>query len=560
MSQPNPSTALARVVVDELTRNDVTTFFVAPGSRSTPLALAVLERQDADAVVMIDERSAAFAALGSGRAGRVAAVIVTSGTAVANLYPAVVEASMAQVPMLVLTADRPIELRGVGANQTIDQTRMFGDYVGLFLDLGVAEDRPGANAYWRSSVCHAVQSASGGLAWPGPVQVNIPFREPLVPVPDDGRVTVSPFAADTVGRPDGAPWTRTRPVVKTASVLPDDVVAVERGLVLAGAGADVDWCDRTAAELGWPLITESTAPGRPPQAISTAHHLASVDELAGTLKPQLTLEVGRVGLSRQLDRLIEGSRRVVVSRGPWVDRHRTAELVYQAQPIVPDRRDTPRDPGWRRAWLDLERIARAAVDEALDEEGAITELRVARDAARAARQSVLVVASSMPIRDADAAIEAGSPPVFANRGASGIDGFVSTTLGIARVVGSAVALAGDLSMLHDQNGFLVDRRPDAVFVVVDNDGGGIFSMLPQRQHAGDHFERALGTPHGRDFARYAALHDLEYTHVTDPGELTDVVQTRVGGGLHLVHVRTDRDESLAVRKRISGAVRRAVLD
>jgi 2-succinyl-5-enolpyruvyl-6-hydroxy-3-cyclohexene-1-carboxylate synthase len=250
---------------------------------------------------------------------------------------------------------------------------------------------------------------------------------------------------------------------------------------------------------------------------------------------------------------------LVVDRGVWTDRHRSAEAVYRSRPLVPERIELNREGSWRRRWLELEHAARVALDQALDAEPGMTEMRVARDVARAAVRCVRVVGSSMPIRALDATMEAGSPPIISNRGASGIDGFVSTVLGVAHATGGAVGLAGDLSMLHDHNGFLTDRRPDAVFVVVDNDGGGIFSMLPQGQHAGEHFERVLGTPHGRDFRQYAAFHQLGYHRVDDPAQLTETVQGLADTeGLDLVHVRTDRDQGVEVRGRIGSAVRQAL--
>lgn len=557
MSHPNASTAVARTVIDELARNDVRLVVVAPGSRSAPLALAAAAHRDVEVVVGVDERSAGFFALGAGKAGDLAAVVVTSGSAVANLFPAIVEASTSSVPLVLLTADRPPELRGVGANQTIHQTEIFGSYPRLFVELGVGEDRPEAPPGWRATVCRSVAHARGALGLPGPVHINLAFREPLVPASDDGRVSVDPYRSDTEGRSGGVPWMLHARPIADAPRFPASLAEVERGLVVAGVGAHLEWCDKAAAALGWPLIAEASAGARPGQAISTAHWLAGVPRFVEAHRPDAVVVVGRTGLSRSVLSLIAGARRVTIDAGRWSDSTRSASLVMTAYPhlsgAMPER-----DGGWRRSWFEHEQLARTVLDSAVDADEGVNELRVARDTARGARGSVLVVASSMPIRDIDVMMEPGPDLVLSNRGASGIDGFVSTTLGVSSRRGGAVALAGDLSMLHDQNGFLVDRRPAAVFVVVDNDGGGIFSFLPQASFP-DHFERLFGTPHGRSFERYAAFHDLEYRHIEDPDEITPaVLSAREAGGLHLIHLRTERSENVNAHRRVAEAVHRAV--
>ncbi len=552
MSHPNPSTALAVTVIDELVRNGVCRFVISPGSRSAALASAVAGRSDLDLTVAIDERSAGFHALGMAKVGAPAAVIVTSGTAGANLLPAVVEAEMSWTPLVVLTADRPPELREVGANQTIDQVGLFGRHVRWFFEMGVAEDRVGSNGLWRSTVCRAVDEATGRR--PGPVHLNLAFREPLVPLSDDGRVSSPVFGSVTDGRADGSAWTTGVPASAPTVPIPSELAAIERGVVVVGAGGvDATVADRLAATLGWPLIAEPSAGRRPAQSISTAHLLASHPGFAARHRPDAALVLGRVGLSRSLAGLLDRVPTMVSDGAAWSDPGRSAGWRLAGIPQVDTATLPPRTGGWRRSWFDAERVARAALDSALDGLDTISEMRVARDTARAAG-ATLVAASSMPVRDLDIVMEPGDTRIVSNRGASGIDGFVSTALGVAAVEGSVVALAGDLSMLHDQNGLLIDRRPDAVFVVVHNDGGGIFSFLPQASLPGN-FERLFGTPHGRSFERYAAFHGAGHHRVDDPAELIPAIDTARGeGGVQLVVVETSRGHNVEQHRHVAATV------
>jgi len=547
---PNPSTALARVVVDELVRNGVGRFVIAPGSRSAALALAAVD-QAAAVTVMIDERSAGFFAVGLSRATKTpTAVIVTSGTAVANLYPAVVEADLDGIPLIVLSADRPPELRHAGANQTIDQIAMFGSRVRWFSEMGVAEDRPGSNSYWRACVCHAVASAAGREGGPGPVHVNLAFREPLVPFSDDGRNTADPFRHPVEGRPGRRPWTATRPPTPAVR---DDPLASERVLVLAGAGAPPQAVER-ALSGGWVVAAEPQSGARLPGVITTAHHLAS-HPAAEALLPEVVIKLGRPGLSRPLQVFAARAERAITVAPPWAwfDADRTSEAIVEQMPAPAS------VPGaWRDVWADLERIARSALDGFLDTQTGVSEPRTARDVARAVPPGgVLVAGSSMPIRDLDMFMAARPLAVVANRGASGIDGFISTALGVAAGGGRpTVALAGDLSVLHDQNGFLAEPRADMVLVMVNNDGGGIFSFLPQAQVPRD-FERVFGTPHGRSFERLAGLHSLAYELIDDPGRLEPAV-AEAGPGITLIEVRTERGANVGVHRAATAAVHAAL--
>jgi 2-succinyl-5-enolpyruvyl-6-hydroxy-3-cyclohexene-1-carboxylate synthase len=548
---PNPSTALGTTIVDELVRNGVEDVVLAPGSRSAALAMAAAD-SPLRLWVEIDERAAGFFALGivrgSGHADTVAAVITTSGTAVANLFPAVIEADEGAIPLLLLTADRPPELRGAGANQAIDQVKIFGDKVRWFADISPPTDTAGEAEVWRSTICRALAYARGLRgAGSGPVHLNIGFREPLVPATDDGRTLATPYVSPTAGRADGAPFTV---VARRAAVEPSVIAVDGRTLVVAGSGASLESVE-SALAAGCVVIAEGHSGCRIPGTISTAHHLLASPAFHRLGRPDRAVVLGRAGLSRNLAALLDRLDLIVVSATGWPDPSRRAIEMHSALRF----RGGAVDRDWVELWSRAEKVARDSIDRQLDARAEPTEPRVARDVAAAVPpDGVLAVASSMPVRDLDWFAASGEGvPVVANRGASGIDGFISLALGAAsrrRVV----ALAGDLSVLHDQSGLAVRPRPDAVFVVVNNGGGGIFSFLPQAQFP-DHFEQLFATPSGIDFADLAAMHDLEYAHITTAPRLTEAIAAAMAqGGVHLLEVRTDREANVRLHRDLTEAV------
>ena len=575
----NPSHALALVLVDELARCGVREAVVAPGSRSTALALALHDDPRMRVHVAIDERSAGFLALGTARVtGRPAVVVTTSGSATANLFPAVVEADQGGVPLLVLTADRPPELRHTGANQAIDQLKLYGDTVRWFCEVGVPEDRPGAVAYWRSTVCRAVAESMGLRGPAGPVHANLAFREPTVPATDDGRTRADgPFRQPLEGRPDRRAWTsvdlppRQVPEAELAAFA-GRVAGTERGLLVVGdSTARPGPIHALAAATGWPVVAEPTSGARfGPHALTHAAPLLGVSGFRDRHRPDLVVRVGRPTVSRAVLGLLDARvPQVVISPdGAWHDPTRGASDLVVADPdlllsALAAQLPVPASSDWSRAWRDADAAAARAVAEVLDAESHVTEPGTARSTMAAVPDGgALVVASSMPVRDLDAwAPGREHVRVVANRGASGIDGFVSTALGVSLAHdGPTVALAGDLSFLHDRNGLLV--RPDVpgadlVLVVVDNDGGGIFHFLPQADYPGP-FERVFGTPHGLDLADVARTHDVAYVS-PEPADLADEVHTRSAeGGLHLVHVLTDRRANHDLHVRLQDAVAAAV--
>lgn len=562
MSYPNPATALARVIVDELVRAGAGLVLASSGSRSTALVLAVAGRTDLELVMALDERSAAFQALGWAKAtGRPGTVVTTSGTAVANLGPAVVEADAAGVPLIALTADRPHSLRGVGANQTIDQSGMFDRFVRGSFELYAAVEAD-APRWWRSVVAQAAASARGSGGRPGPVQVNVSFAEPTVPVTDDGRTRAEPYPYDLAGREAGEPWSQQLPANSPGAEAVRHLVALlertDQGLIVAGSGVDgAIAVAELGVHLGWPVVATAESGLRGSDGvISTGHHILGDDRAT----PELVLRLGGPGPSRRLVDLVTGPATQVVVGPGWSDPGRRAALLIGGDPGEAARAvidsTAGRDPGeWERWWLAADEAVRAALEPHLD--AVLTEPAVAAAAGKMPSER-LVVASSMPIRDVEAyAFEL--PPVIANRGASGIDGFVSLALGAARLEGETLALAGDLSLLHDSNGFVSDSRPACVFVVVDNSGGGIFSFLPQAEHVGPEFDRLFGTPPERDLGTLAALHGLSHRSVENPAELKSaVVELRAEGGIGLVVARTDRLDNVAEHRRLESVAFEAV--
>jgi 2-succinyl-5-enolpyruvyl-6-hydroxy-3-cyclohexene-1-carboxylate synthase len=566
---------LALTLVDELARAGVTDGCLAPGSRSAPLALALAEHPRIAVHVHVDERSAAFFALGAAkRSGRPVVVLCTSGTAAANFHPAVLEADHARTPLLVLTADRPPELRGTGANQAADQLKLYGPAVRWFCEVGVPADEPAAGRYWRSLASRAWAEAAGPPA--GPVHLNLAFAEPLVP-PDPAAAAADRPAE---GRPGGAPWTAAPPGVRTAA--PEDVAALveavrnhPRGLLVAGWGVDLDplAVDAFAAASGWPVLADPLSGARRgPAAISAYDGLLRAPGFAGGHRPELVARVGGAPTSKALTAWLDPSvpQILVDPDAGWRDPGRSASLRLAADPsallaAVAERlRDPAPSRAWLERWLAADRVAREAIDGLLDDWAEPFEGRVARDlVAWVPDGGTLVVGSSMPVRDVDAfAAPRDGLRFVANRGLSGIDGFVATALGVAAAADEPVAaLCGDLTLLHDASSLLgaAGRPRGAVLVVCDNDGGGIFSFLPQARLPRERFEPLFGTPHGLDLAALAAAARVPATVVEKAADLLPALHAALaGGGTRLVVVRGERAANLARHRAVTEAVAAAV--
>ena len=555
----NPSTALARVLVDELVRGGVTDAVVAPGSRSAPVALALADAERDGRLtlhVRIDERTAAFLALGLAKAsGWPVPVLTTSGTATAHLHAAVLEADAAGVPLLALTADRPPELRDTGANQTIAQPGLYGGAVRAAVDVGVPEAgrEEAQNRYWRSLVAKALLTARGALSGdPGPVHLNLLFREPLLPEDADVR-TAGPWS----GRPDGAPWTGGS---AAAVVRPPDT-GPARTLVVVGD--TLPELGRAAAELaaarGWPVVAEPSS-GAWPASVRGGALLLGVPGWLAAHRPERVLVVGRPTLSRPVSALLADPavRVETVGTSPrWADAGRSTTWVGGLP--APGGTPATADPAWRAAWCAAAARVGTAVDGVLDALPALTAGLLAHDLVAALPDgALLVLGSSTPVRDVDRlAVPRAGLTVLANRGVAGIDGTVSTAVGAARVHGGrAFALLGDLTLLHDLQGLLVgegEPRPDLTLVVPDNDGGGIFAQLEPgqpRYEAG--YRRVFGTPHGRDLVAVAEALGWPAVHVSTS---TDLAEAVAPGGPRVVVVRTDQraEAELAAALRTAAA-------
>jgi 2-succinyl-5-enolpyruvyl-6-hydroxy-3-cyclohexene-1-carboxylate synthase len=546
-------------IVDDLVRFGMEHACVSPGSRSTPIALALARHPSVSLHVHLDERASGFFALGVAKAtGRPVAVATTSGTATAELFPAVVEASMSRATLVLLTADRPPELRGVGANQTIEQVGLFGSYVRASLDAPVPGDGPDEEGWQELMV--ELTKASMGLP-PGPIHLNLPFREPLVGA--NVELAASP--------PSGTEYTLSAvPEPEELAAIDRELTSTARGVILAGSMREAPPSLPDLAEaLGWPMIAEPTSILRVPGTLSAAQFLLANERFANAHVPDLLVQFGAAPTSRLgLEFVRRALRLVIVDQDHLVaDPHRKAALTVRAEPagFVPDllkEREGLSQSAWLAEWRDADAVARRAVDGLIDAWDEPFEGRIARDLARSLPDgSSLVVGSSMPVRDLDAYMKPRTGiGVLANRGASGIDGFVSTALGVAASGVTTTALCGDLTLLHDVGALLwsAQRGYECVFVVPNNDGGAIFSFLPQRELP--EFEELFVTPHGLDLSAVCRAASAGHTLVERAGELIPAVdRARDAGGVQVVEVPTDRERNVelhaAVRDAVGAALR-----
>jgi len=559
----------------------VSDIVVCPGSRSAPLALAAADAEPAiRSWVVLDERVAGFFALGLAlETGRPAAVLVTSGSAGAHLFPAMVEAAASGVPLIALTADRPWELHGFGAAQTMPQDGLFGRFVRASESLAIPEASSAAFRHLRAIVSRAVAAALGRPS--GPVHLDVPFREPLAPVPD-AAVPPGLDAEALEGRGD-APFLRTvqpAPVPPAAELeaVRRRLAAAERGVVVVGPRSRADRLDGAvralAASHGYPVLAEATsnvrwAPGQ--AAVAHLDLLLRNEGWALSARPDLVVRLGGGLSSRRVSEWLDasGAEVVLVSEGPEpVDPQHRAALVLEGDAVAICEAlaaaTAPRRAAWADGFLRASARAGAALADALASERRLTEPGVARAVVAALPPGAcLLVGSSMPIRDVDAfaAAPAGAVRVLANRGLNGIDGNVSTALGLAAASGApTVALVGDLAFLHDLGALVHARRAGLALtvVVVNNDGGGIFSFLPIGRST-PRFEALFGTPHATDLSHAAALGGARFTRAETPAELAAALEDAGRPGLHVVEARVvDRATNVEVHHALGAAVARAL--
>jgi 2-succinyl-5-enolpyruvyl-6-hydroxy-3-cyclohexene-1-carboxylate synthase len=574
----NRNTALASALVEELARCGVREAAVAPGSRSTPLSLALLREPAIRVTTIVDERSAGFFALGAAHASdRPAAVLCTSGTAAANLHPAVCEADESNVPLIVLTADRPPELRGIGAGQTIDQLKLYGSAVRWFCEVGTHEADDAGLIHYRSTACRAFAAAAGDPR-PGPVHLNCAWRDPLGPEPRPGDVTARSTLA-LEGRdldrplttvPSPPPSTPSTPLVEA---LAERIGSSERGLIVAGrmlpgSAASIAALAKAA---GMPILAEPTS-----QLRLGTHELdlvvSAYEPLArarrAELEPDLVLRFGEMPtckpLRQWLGDLEQASQLVVDPHGSWNEPTRIAGAVLRVHPaplcdaLLPLIAE-PTDGSWAERWL----AAAGAVSDAVDRELRALHEPTEPGLHRAlghlyAGGDLVYTASSMPIRDQEAFLRGTEADVtfLANRGANGIDGLLSSGIGAAVATGRRTwVVTGDLGLFHDMNGLAILREADADvrIVVVNNDGGGIFEFLPQaEQVSAEEFEAVLGTPLGLEIERVAGLFGLRYQRIAGLGELADAA--REPG---LIEVPVDRATNVELHRRVTDAAIRS---
>jgi 2-succinyl-5-enolpyruvyl-6-hydroxy-3-cyclohexene-1-carboxylate synthase len=569
--------------VDELSRGGVRHVCVCPGSRSTPLALTIANHPSLRTWMHIDERSGAFFALGLARAlDEPVALLCTSGTAAANFFPAVVEAKSGGVPLLILTADRPPELRDIGAAQTIDQNRLYGSHAKWFVEVALPEAKPSLLRYARTLAARAISNAVTTPA--GPVHLNFPFREPLVPAPVGQPAGLSDEdALAWTGKPDGAPWVSVAHSIhaaddETVESLAARIRKAESPLIICGPQHDPELATplvQLAASIGAPLLVDPLS-----QVRWGSHDRSSLidrydaalrhDTTAAGLAPDLVVRIGGVPTSKALGQYLqrhESTYHVVVDAARWPDPLMLADEMIHSVPrhlceqlvdVLGEGGVPPRRSRWLNRWKSIDSVTCSALNTHSASLNESFEGRSLADVVACLPDgATLFVSSSMPVRDLDAFAPGDDRQIriLSNRGANGIDGVVSTALGAAAASavtsgGPLVLVIGDLALYHDMNGLMAARLHalDATIVVLNNDGGGIFSFLPQATQA-SHFEELFGTPHGLNFAPAAELYGAEYHEAVDSDSLRRSVTASIAGsGLHIVELRSDRARNVELHR------------
>jgi len=570
----NRNTALASALVEELARCGARRAALAPGSRSTPVALALWRQPAIEVAVIVDERSAGYFALGAAQGdGRPAIVLCTSGTAAANLHPAVCEADQAGVPLVVLTADRPPELRGIGAGQTIDQLKLYGSAVRWFCEVGSHDADDVGLLHYRSVACRAYAAARGAPR-PGPVHLNLAWRDPLGPEPRPEDVTASsPLALEGRGERPLTAVVSDAPLADEALVdeLAARVSASPRGLVVAGRQLDETIAGPVAAlakRAGYPILAEPTSQlrlGGHDRELVVWPYDAIARLRPPALAPDLVVRLGDLPTSKALRQWLAslgGLRQVVVDPSfAWNEPSNQAETIVRAEPRSLAVGITDRLPGasgeWQAEWLEAGRRAAAATQAELEALEEPTEPGAHAALSRLYADGDLVyTASSMPIRDQEAFVPSAPAQVrfLCNRGANGIDGLVSAGIGAAAASGRPTwIVTGDLGLHHDMNGLAALRHANVPvrIVVLNNDGGGIFEFLPQAgQIERDEFEALLGTPLGLAPERVAAAYGVPHVRV----DRLDRLPTAASPGTCLIEIPVDRRRNVEVHRRIADRV------
>jgi len=577
MDPTNANTALASAFAEELARGGLTRAVVSPGSRSTPLAVALWREPGIEVTVILDERSAGFFALGAAQAtGEPVALLCTSGTALANYHPAVAEADESGLPLIVLSADRPPELRGVGAGQVIDQIKTFGESVRWFCEVGTHDADDSGLLHMRSVAARALTFARGEIR-PGPVHLNLPWREPLAPIPVEGAVTATdPLALH--GREGGRPLTAVTSVdLEPTQFVLDEVAGhigdAIAGVIIAGRQTDPELREplaHLARASGFPILAEPTSqmrlgPHDRSYVVTTYDTLLRDEHWALGVVPELVLRFGELPTSKPLRQWLaaSGADQIVVDpTGAWNEPTARAAAILRADP-------TECASGWAarleglggqqrpapQVWLNAEAAALKTIEDTIGTD--ITEPALHLALGRAYQDNDLVyTASSMPIRDQEQFLAPGPADVhfLSNRGANGIDGLISSGIGAAHASGRPTTIVtGELGFLHDIGALaaLRDVTSPVRIVVIDNGGGGIFHFLPQQTALEtDEFEALFGTPRAVSVERAAALFDLPYRRLSSLADLP----AALAAGTGLIEVRTDRHANVAAHRRVTERV------
>lgn len=578
MTFENRNYAFAGVFVDELARCGLKHVCICPGSRSSPLAISFARHQDIKKWVHLDERSAAFFALGIAKhTHQPVAIVCSSGTAVANLSPAIIEAFYSGVSLLAITADRPPELHDWGALQTIDQANLFGNHIKWSAAMPAPEVTPSLITFVRAMAGRAFATACEMPA--GPVHLNFPFREPLEPslVSADLPPDFSNWQEGRSGRhqylKSMAPAIRA-PSEQELEQLAGDLVSKERGIIICGPDTEVNLAGSVvelARRLGYPALADSLSGVR-----CGKHDISPVIdcydmfiddlELTGKFTPEVIIRFGALPVSKPLSVYMERNspaRHILIDPGAqWRDPlHLAGEVWHVDGPqfcnrLIAALPDRPENTGWSRQWHDLNKSVRKAMSQELENCGEMFEGKVFSELSRLLPEnSILFAGNSMPIRDMDAFFPAASYPMqfMANRGASGIDGIVSTALGVSAVSPDRVVLVlGDVSFYHDMNGLLAAKafNLNTTIIVINNDGGGIFSFLPQSA-CEDVFESCFATPHGLTFRATAELYGLTYRLTGDWTTFSDAVKTSLTQtGSTIVEITGNRKRNVELHRKM----------
>jgi len=588
----NPTYAYVGAFVDELQRAGVGNVVICPGSRSTPLAIAFAAQPGIRIWMQVDERSAAYFGLGMAKQLRQpVALLCTSGTAAANFMPAVVEAKLTHVPLLVVTADRPHELRDTGAPQSIDQNRLYGTYVKWFVEVALPEATDTALRYIRTI---AVRAAATAQAIPaGPVHLNFPFREPLTPEPIPGQSLPPVAQRDPVawqGRPDNAPYTEVHeaplsaPAAATMEYLAARARGVRHGLIIVGPNDDptlIEPIERLARCLGYPILADPLSQLRcgghdRGMVLSCYDAFLRVDSYIESARPELILRFGAMPTSKSLllylKRYSSCPLVIIDGHGGWEEPTQLASEIIHANPTlfcqslltVLDQHNkrgeiqlsAPQE--WLTTWQDADKVTQQTLQHTIHDFNELFEGRVFTELARLLPDgTTLYTGNSMPVRDLDTFFWCSEHRIrlMGNRGANGIDGVVSSALGASAAAGQhepTVLVLGDLSFFHDLNGLLAARlhQLQLTIVLINNDGGGIFSFLPQAAYP-EHFEQLFGTPTELDFRLAVQMYGGQFQKIDTWAQFHEAVSRGLNtSGIYVIEVSTERANNVIMHRQL----------